>query len=208
MKINRCFCSIALSFIFVFLGACGKTHTEALPAPTGTPATATPDPADRDTSTPPPLDEAESPASATDLRPQAEDSSTDTANMLAVYESDLGFRLQIPRSWMHAAAAESGSAVEQLYAAEETENAVRFYDIANAEAGFGGTLVTIRLFALGESYDFLPDFELLAETEAGSYVAVFPTDVQADPGSDGLPARYQAMAEGLRSALAEGFSVK
>lgn len=198
---------LLLCLSLVFLCACGSTSIQATPAVTEAPATAAPDPGDRDQSQRPPLDEEEpAAASATDLRPQAEDSSTDTASVLSTYESDLGFCLRIPDSWQSAAA--GGSGQQMLFAAEEGENAVRFYDSANAEAGFGGTLVTIRLFAPGEDYLYLPDFELLAETDAGSYVAIYPTDLQADPGSDELLTRYLAMTAELQSDLTEGFELK
>lgn len=124
----------------------------------------------------------------------------------AAYISDLGFTLEIPRSWIERTEGEGSSVtVFSLYAAEERSDSVRFYDVASAHAGFGGTLVTVRRFAPDEPYDHLPDYQLLAETDAARYVASFPTDVQTDPANAELLAQHQAMAEGLSTWLGEHF---
>lgn len=122
------------------------------------------------------------------------------------YESDLGFTLEIPDSWFRVTTDDEKTfRVESLFAAEETDNTVRFYHIASAEAGYGGTLLTIRLYEPGQAYDYLPDYELLAECEAGSFVALYPTDVQTDPEDPEVFAQHLAILQTLREDVAEGF---
>lgn len=162
------------------------------------------------TESPPPggtISEAPLPSSSSDISVPEADSSTDAAFPgRGSYESDLGFTLEIPDSWFRVTPEnETTTRVESLFAAEETDNAVRFYDIASAEAGYGGTLVTICLYEPGEAYDYLPDYELLAECEAGSFVAQYPTDVQTDPENPEVFERHLAILQTLREDVAEGF---
>lgn len=123
------------------------------------------------------------------------------AGGIAIYESDLGFSFSAPGSWYAVTAAGTTS----FYGCEEGEDSVRFYDLRSAEAGFGGTLVTVILYAPGEPYDYLPDYDLLAETAQGSYVALYPTDVQTDTENEELLNHHQYLSAGLRDILPEGF---
>lgn len=216
MKTIKILPALLVCLALVFLCACGKTSPKDKPAP----ALPTGSPLDPDTSTPPPADEDAQADSASDslapypfaeaeaeadsagnLYTPAPDSASDADVLADLYRSPLGFSLAAPGTWYVL----TDEGTEALYAAEETEDAVRFYDIRNAEAGCGGTLVTIRLFAPGEDYDYLPDYELLAETEQGSFVAVYPTDVQADPDSEELLNHHLYLCTDLAGAIRDGF---
>lgn len=217
MKTIKILPALLVCLALVFLCACGQSggskpdKATPTPLPTGSeldPDVSTPPPADEDTQAdsasdslaPYPFAEAEA-DSAGDLHTPAPDSASDADVLADLYRSPLGFSLAVPGTWYVL----TDEGTEALYAAEETEDAVRFYDIRNAEAGYGGTLVTVRLFAPGEDYDYLPDYELLAETEQGSFVAVYPTDVQADPDSEELLTHHSYLCTDLAAAIRDGF---
>ena len=84
-----------------------------------------------------------------------------------------------------------------LYGVNQGDGYVTFYDKANADAGFGGTLFTIGIFTEDETYDYLPDYQLLAEHDGLSYVAEFPTDVECNTEDSTLMDLHDAMIDGM-----------
>lgn len=59
---------------------------------------------------------------------------------------------------------------------------LRIYHLPSANAGCGGSLVSIRAFEPGDdSYMEYPSWKMAGESGSKKYVAVFPTDMQADP---------------------------
>jgi hypothetical protein len=85
-----------------------------------------------------------------------------------------------------------------LYGVDERDTYVTFYDKANADAGYGGTLFTIGIYTEDETYDYLPDYQLLAEHDGLSYVAMFPTDVQCNPEDTTLTNLHASMIDGMQ----------
>ena len=56
-------------------------------------------------------------------------------------------------------------------------NGTSFYHKASSSAGWGGHLMTLICFP-DDSYQFYPNFQVVASNENGTLIAVFPSDVQ------------------------------
>ena len=70
-------------------------------------------------------------------------------------------------------------------------NRIRFQEKTSYQAGFGGHVFTLRLFAEGEDFQQFPSFRLLGhltDTEGSLWymVVLYPTDVQFDPHGESL----------------------
>lgn len=67
------------------------------------------------------------------------------------------------------------------------------------EAGYGGHLVTIRAYPLGDtSFQDAPSWALAGQTDTLQYVAFFPTDVQFDPDDTVQASEYCALLSYLQ----------
>ena len=87
------------------------------------------------------------------------------------------------------------------YNVTDNGDSVTFYNVENAEAGFGGTLVTINRYPAGEDYSFLPDYKVIYSAPNYTYIAVYPTDLQYDSDDEDLTALYQKMASELTDSF-------
>jgi hypothetical protein len=177
--------TLLLCVLFVvFLGACAQVDT---PSPAGAQTSS-----GTDTQTPsvqsavPGNTSAESsaapaPASADETSP------TGAATGNEVWHSaDGNWYVVLPDSWAG------------LYGIDERDGFVTFYDKANADAGYGGTLFTIGIYSEDETYDYLPDYQLITEHDGLSYVALFPTDVQCNYEDPTLMDLHSSMIDGMQ----------
>lgn len=102
-----------------------------------------------------------------------------------------GWTAVIPPSW-------EGKFNVALNANDE-EISTRFFDVANAEAGFGGELVGIF-----RNLDYAPDYgdyRTLGDDGTYYYYAVYPTDIQCNSNDDALQQEYAAMSEDVEKFL-------
>lgn len=76
-----------------------------------------------------------------------------------------------------------------------------FYNTENDVAGYGGLLLSICRYAPGEEYQNIPNYRVLSETDAYTYLAVYPSDVQFDYYDTDLTSLYQEMAEDAETIL-------
>lgn len=77
-----------------------------------------------------------------------------------------------------------------------SKNSITIYNIALNKAKRGGKLVTILAFNSGDkSYDVLPDYNVIGESDGVVYIAAYPTDMQYDGGKKNDIAEYQAVFE-------------
>ena len=177
--------TLLLCVLFVvFLGACAQVDT---PSPAGAQTSS-----GTDTQTPsvqsavPGNTSAESsaapaPASADETTP----SGSTTGNEVW-HSADGNWYVVLPDSWAG------------LYGIDERDGFVTFYDKANADAGYGGTLFTIGIYSEDETYDYLPDYQLITEHDGLSYVALFPTDVQCNSEDPTLMDLHSSMINGMQ----------
>ncbi|HMM06430.1 MAG TPA: zinc ribbon domain-containing protein [Clostridiales bacterium] len=91
------------------------------------------------------------------------------------------FYAEIPDSWMG------------HYECDESYDAVTFYNTENDMAGYGGLLLSICRYAPGDDYQSIPNYQILSETDAYTYVAVYPSDVQYNYEDTALTSLYQEM---------------
>ena len=185
--------TLLLCVLFVvFLGACAQVDT---PSPAGAQTSS-----GTDTQTPsvqsavPGNTSAESsaaPAPASEERPRdtwfarSTPSGSTTGNEVW-HSADGNWYVVLPDSWAG------------LYGIDERDGFVTFYDKANADAGYGGTLFTIGIYSEDETYDYLPDYQLITEHDGLSYVALFPTDVQCNSEDPTLMDLHSSMINGMQ----------
>ena len=76
------------------------------------------------------------------------------------------------------------------------DNSVKFYLVESKNAGYGGHLVTIRAYDMNDtSYENIPHYAVAGTgSQSGKrFVAIFPTDVQFDPGNATEASHYQEL---------------
>ena len=91
------------------------------------------------------------------------------------------FYADIPYSW------------EGHYDYDEANDVVTFYNTENAAAGYGGVLLSICRYAPGSDYQSVPNYRVLSETDAYTYIVAYPSDVQYDYNDTALTSLYQEM---------------
>ena len=85
-----------------------------------------------------------------------------------------------------------------------SKTSITIYNKALKKAKHGGKLVTILAYDTGDqSYDVLPEYNVIGESNGKTYIAAFPTDVQFDAGETESYSDYQAVFEEVRN-LKEG----
>lgn len=86
------------------------------------------------------------------------------------------------------------------------QTSITFYHIASRDAGVGGRLFSVEVFAPDdESYDPMP-FEVLGEKDGMKFVVTYPSDVQADVENEENNAEYQKLFEIAHSVKADDSS--
>lgn len=150
--------------------------------------------------------ETETPAPAL---PEPETASQDTPSAVSEYDIPLKdeperetlpfsaktFYIELPGYWAGHYDAESGS------------NYYHFYNIENADAGYGGSLFSIEMYGKDGEWDYLPSYRFLGEKDGIYYIATFPTDVQFDIDSEENTNLYHKMQEDIDTIL-ETFTMK
>lgn len=85
-----------------------------------------------------------------------------------------------------------------------SKTSITLYNKALYKAKRGGKLVTILAYDTGdESYDVLPDYEVIGAKDGKTYIAAFPTDVQFDENDRKSNNDYMAVFEEV-SRIREG----
>lgn len=105
------------------------------------------------------------------------------------------FYIELPGYWAGHYNAESGS------------NYYHFYNIENADAGYGGSLFSIEMYGKDGEWEYLPSYRFLGEKDGIYYVATFPTDVQFDTNNQEITNLYYEMREDIDTIL-ETFIMK
>ena len=76
------------------------------------------------------------------------------------------------------------------------KTSITLYNTALYEANHGGKLVTILAYDAGdESYDVLPEYNVIGERGGKVYIAAYPTDLQYDSNDKKAVANYLAVFE-------------
>lgn len=79
------------------------------------------------------------------------------------------------------------------------DDVLRILHQPSQQAGCGGSLVSIRAFDEGDdSYVELPDFQIAGTGGGKTYVAIFPTDVQADVQNERNTEEYNRLLHYMR----------
>lgn len=77
-----------------------------------------------------------------------------------------------------------------------SKTSITIYNIALYETNRGGKLVTILAYDTGdESYDVLPEYNVIGESGGKVYIAAYPTDMQYDSSNKKAVANYVAVFE-------------
>ena len=77
-----------------------------------------------------------------------------------------------------------------------SKTSITIYNTALYEANHGGKLVTILAYDAGdESYDVLPEYNVIGESGGKVYIAAYPTDMQYDSSDKKAVANYLAVFE-------------
>jgi hypothetical protein len=77
-----------------------------------------------------------------------------------------------------------------------SKSSITIYNTALYEANHGGKLVTILAYDAGdESYDVLPEYNVIGERGGKVYIAAYPTDMQYDSSNKKAVADYLAVFE-------------
>ena len=77
-----------------------------------------------------------------------------------------------------------------------SKSSITIYNTALYEANHGGKLVTILAYDAGdESYDVLPEYNVIGERGGKVYIAAYPTDMQYDSSDKKAVANYMAVFE-------------
>ena len=75
-----------------------------------------------------------------------------------------------------------------------SKTSITIYNTALYEANRGGKLVTILAYDAGdESYDVLPEYNVIGESGGKVYIAAYPTDMQYDSSNKKAVANYLAV---------------
>ena len=99
-----------------------------------------------------------------------------------------GWTLTIPTNWS-----------KQIYVAS-TANSVSFYEKGCHDAMGGGWLFSIQSYQ-DNSYQQLPDYELLSIDRTTTYVVVYPTDLQFEGADQKSAQRYSAFSGQIEKVL-------
>lgn len=87
-----------------------------------------------------------------------------------------------------------------------SKTSLTVYNKALNKADLGGKLVTILAYDAGdESYDVLPEYNVIGESGGKVYIAAYPTDMQYDSSNKKAVANYLEVFEEV-SRLMEGVS--
>ena len=100
----------------------------------------------------------------------------------------ISFPLWTPTNWS-----------KQIYVAS-TANSVSFYEKGCHDAMGGGWLFSIQSYQ-DNSYQQLPDYELLSIDRTTTYVVVYPTDVQFEGADQKSAQRYSAFSGQIEKVL-------
>ncbi len=103
--------------------------------------------------------------------------------------STTNFYMELPGSW-------AGH-----YDVKKGENYYSYYNVENAEAGYGGVLFSITSYYSEDEWKDLPDYRFLAQKDGVYYVALFPTDVQFDMEDEENMQLYYEMKEDVETIL-------
>ena len=77
-----------------------------------------------------------------------------------------------------------------------SKTSLTVYNKALNKADLGGKLVTILAYDAGdESYDVIPEYNVIGESNGKVYIAAYPTDVQFDESDKKSYGDYQAVFE-------------
>ena len=75
-----------------------------------------------------------------------------------------------------------------------SKTSITIYNKALYEGNRGGKLVTILAYDAGdESYDVLPEYNIIGESGGKVYIAAYPTDMQYDSSNKKAVANYLAV---------------
>ena len=75
-----------------------------------------------------------------------------------------------------------------------SKTSITIYNTALYEANRGGKLVTILAYDAGdESYDVLPEYNIIGESDGKVYIAAYPTDMQYDSSNKKAVSNYLAV---------------
>ena len=99
------------------------------------------------------------------------------------------FSLLLPEGW------------DQRCTSVQSADSLTLYDAATYQSQWGGALLTIRCFADGEDYTSQTAYRVLAQTQSGTLVAIYPTQVQYDTGDGAAAQRYQQLSDTLSGIL-------
>lgn len=87
-----------------------------------------------------------------------------------------------------------------------SKTSLTLYNKALNKADLGGRLVTILAYDAGdESYDVIPEYNVIGESGGKVYIAAYPTDMQYDSSNKKAVANYLGVFEEV-SRLMEGVS--
>lgn len=85
-----------------------------------------------------------------------------------------------------------------------SRNSITIYNTALYEANRGGKLVTILAYDVGdESYDVLPEYNIVGESGGKVYIAAYPTDMQYDSSNKKAVANYLAVFDEVTRLMEE-----
>lgn len=87
------------------------------------------------------------------------------------------------------------------YSSKSGTNYYSFYNVENANAGYGGLLFSIRMYETDSKWDYPPEYRFLGEKDGIYYVADFPTDVQFDMDNEENTNLYYKMREDIDTIL-------
>lgn len=77
-----------------------------------------------------------------------------------------------------------------------SKTSITIYNVGLHKAKRGGKLVTILAYDIGDdSYDVLPEYNVIGEKGGKMYIVAFPTDVQFDESDKNTYADYMAVFE-------------
>ena len=88
-----------------------------------------------------------------------------------------------------------------------SKTSITVYNKALNKADLGGKLVTILAYDAGDdSYDVIPEYNVIGESNGKVYIAAYPTDVQFDESDKKSYGDYQAVFEEVSKlkAVTEG----
>lgn len=105
------------------------------------------------------------------------------------------FRMELPGTWA------------DHYRLEKGDGYYAFYNVENADAGYGGFLFSVETYQTDGEWEYLPSYLYLGEKDGAYYVATFPTDVQFDIEDEGNQDIYRKMSDEV-DAILETFVLK